>query len=153
MSEENLIFLIIPLFFIAFGLLWTLIVTLISRAGGWARLAHQYPATGPATGETFSLRSAKFGMFSSYRNCLTVTLSLSGIHLQPMIFFRIGHKPILLPWTAVTSYSKHSLFITSGLRIRVRDTEAGTTRDITFYGNELVARLEDHAKTYRIPEE
>lgn len=151
MSENNLIFLIIPLFIVCFGLLWTLIVVAISRLGGWAALAGQYPAPGPATGRTFSMRSAKFGLFSSYRNCLTVSLSLSGIHMQPMIVFRVGHKPILIPWAAVEGVSRQNFFFTSALKLRVKDRETGTTRNITFYGNELIEALEVHAETYKIP--
>lgn len=153
MSETSLVMLIVPGFIICFGLLWTLIVLLISRLAGWSKLARQYPAPGPATGRTFSMSSARFGMFSSYRNCLTVTLSLSGIHLRPMFVFRMGHDPVLIPWTSVVAGSRQDFFLTAAFRIQVRDQEANKTKTITFYGNKLAAALEEHAQTYRIPKD
>jgi hypothetical protein len=153
MSENNLIFLIIPVFIVCFGLFWSLIVYLISRLAGWAKLAHQYPAQGPATGRTFAMRSARFGLFGSYRNCLTITLSTVGIHMQPMILFRVGHPPLLIPWTAIVSLSRRDLMFSPGARLKVRDAETGSVKEITFYGGALVEALEAHARTYKIDQE
>jgi hypothetical protein len=153
MSETSLVILIIPVFIVCFGMFWSLIVLLISRLAGWAKLARQYPARGPATGRTFAMRSARFGLLGSYRNCLTVTLSLAGIHMQPMIVFRIGHDPILIPWNAVVGLSRRDLMFSPGAQLKVRDAETSGVKEITFYGGALVEALEAQARTYRIGQE
>ncbi|CTQ51514.1 hypothetical protein LP7551_00026 [Roseibium album] len=153
MSETSLVILIIPVFIVCFVLFWSLIVLLISRLAGWAELARQYPARGPATGRTFAMRSARFGLLGSYRNCLTVTLSLAGIHMQPMIVFRMGHPPLLIPWTAIVSLSRRDVMFSPAARLKVKDAETGGVKEITFYGGALVEALEAHARTYKIDQE
>lgn len=146
MTDFGLIFLIVPGFIICFGALWSLIVYLSAVLGGWAGLARQFPATEPAYGKTFRWRSAKFGMFSSYRNCLTVTLSLAGIHMQPMIAFRIGHKPMQIPWGAIAGARRRDLLFVPTVRLDITNANSSELTQITFYGRALIEAMEAHVR-------
>lgn len=134
---------IIIAFIISFTLLWTGISFLLSRLGGWANLAHEYPAIGRVQGNVFNWRSARFSFFVNYSNCLTVIVSSAGIYLQPVIFLRIGHKPIMIPWGAIKVLERrHSfIFATTRLKIKTRDDKKLIT--IILYGSSLADDLED----------
>lgn len=156
MNDTGLIYLIVPGFLICFGVLWSSIVFLISRLGGWAGLARQYPATDlttesateSATGKTFRWRSASFGWFSSYRNCLTVTVSLAGLHLRPMIAFRIGHQPMLIPWGAIVGATRRDILFLPAIRLDITDVNSGGVRRITLYGRALIEALAGHVRIH-----
>jgi hypothetical protein len=149
MTETGLIFLIIPAFFVCFGLFWSLIVFLIAHIGGWAGLARAYPATLPPQGRSWTWTSAKFGLVANYRNCVNVTVSNTGIDLRPVIFFRIGHKPMLIPWHAIAEARRSDLYFTSALRLEIKDGSDGAKR-ITLYGKPLVNELEDQLRHNRV---
>ncbi|WP_428650228.1 hypothetical protein [Roseibium sp.] len=146
MSNINLAVLIVPGFLVAFGLFWSVVIFLVSRLGGWARLARQYPAAGPATGDTRHWRSATFGLLCNYRTCLNLTLSQTGLHMVPVLVFRIGHDPILIPWNAIADARRRNLLLATGLQIDVKDKASGGVRKITFYGKSLVEDLEAHIR-------
>ncbi|QFT31412.1 hypothetical protein FIV00_13040 [Labrenzia sp. THAF82] len=142
MTDSALLILIVPGFFLCFGLLWSLIVFLISRLGGWSRLSRLYPGNRPPPGHSWRWGSASFGLFASYRNCLDITLSNAGIYLRPVIFFRIGHTPILIPWHAIASARRSDLLITKAIRLEIKDPETGATRKLSFYGSNLANAIE-----------
>ncbi len=146
MTNISLAAVIVPGFLVSFGLFWAAVVFMISRLCGWARLARQYPANGPAEGKTLHWRSATFGLSGNYRNALNLTVSHVGLHMVPVVFFRIGHDPILIPWNAVTGVHRRNLLLATALQLDVRDKETGDTRKITFYGQNLVEELEAHIR-------
>jgi len=149
MSETGLIFLIVPGFFVCFGLFWSFIVFLIAHLGGWTGLARAYPATEPPQGRSWTWTSARFGLVTSYRNSLNVTVSDTGLYLRPVFIFRVGHKPMLIPWNAIMAAQRSDLFFTSALRLDIRDGSGGTRR-ITFYGKPLAEELEPHLRRNRV---
>ena len=149
MSELLLLFLIIPAFAVFFGLLWTTIVYLISRLGGWARLAEQFPAPGPVTGKVFNWCSARFGIFANYRNSLTITVSADGLHMQPLIFFRIGHEPVFIPWDAVTDIWLRDMMLFKSIQVGVRDPETGLPKVFTLFGKSLFEAMDKALQVYR----
>jgi hypothetical protein len=83
------------------GLLW-----LLSQIGGWAALAKKYRLTGPA--DNIDWKGWQFGFFNDwfgYKGCLWIAVGSEGIYLKtgPDILFRVGHPPLLIPWSAVQS--------------------------------------------------
>ena len=148
MTDTGFIFLTIPVFIVCFGLFWSFVIYVTAHMGGWTTLARQYPATEPATGKTFRWRSAKFGMFSSYRNCLTVTLSQAGLHMLPMIAFRIGHQPIRIPWSAIVGARRRNLLFVPAVQLDITGANSADVRHVTFYGRALVQALEEHVKIH-----
>ncbi|WP_298960068.1 hypothetical protein [uncultured Roseibium sp.] len=142
MTDSAHLILIVPGFFICFGLLWSVIVFLIGRLGGWSRLSRLYPGNQPPPGQSWRWVSASFGLFASYRKCLDITLSNAGLYLRPVIIFRIGHSPILIPWHAIVRARRSDLLITKAIRLEVKDPETGGVRKLRFYGSNLTSAIE-----------
>lgn len=143
MSETSLLFLILPAFTVVFALFWSLIVFVIAHTGGWAGLAKAYPANRKPEGRTWNWRTIRFGLFGNYRNSVDVTLSDAGLHMYPIFVFRIGHKPILIPWTAVSDAHRRDLWFSPTLTLSVPVTGNGNERRVSFYGAEFVEAIED----------
>ena len=129
-------------FVLGFPLLWTGVVFLLSRVGGWARLAERFGADGPGEGQAFNWSTAYFRLTCSYRHCLTVTLSELGIHLVPIFVFRIGHKPLFIPWSAIAELQRRRILFYSSVKLNLKDPDAGGPASITFYGSRLCDGLE-----------
>ncbi len=144
MQETTIAMFAIGAFVIVFPLFWSAIVVLISRLSGWADLARQYPADGPVAGEVFRWCSARIRFLSSYSNCLTVTVSPDGIHIQPVILFRMGHAPLLLPWDAITALDRNSSWLIASARLQITDKDARDPTTLVLYGRGLAERLEQY---------
>jgi hypothetical protein len=144
MQETTITLIVIVGFVIVFPLFWMAIVWLISRMSGWARLARQNPARGPITGDVFRWCSARIRFLSSYQNCLTVTVSSAGIHMQPVIFFRIGHDPIFISWKAVRNIDRQNNWLFPAIRLALENSDIGAPTAIVFYGRCVVENLERH---------
>lgn len=142
MTQTSLVALIVPAFVVCFGLLWSAIVFLSARMSGWASLARHYPGAQPPVGQSWHWTSAQFGFFASYRNVLTIVVSPLGLYLRPVVIFRIGHEPLLIPWNAISSGRRTNLFFTQAYRVEVRDPGSTSSRRITFYGKGLADALE-----------
>jgi len=142
MSQTSLVLLIIPAFALCFGLLWSSIVFLSSRLSGWAALARHYPGTHAPEGQSWHWTSAQFGWFASYRNVLTIVVSPLGLYMRPIVVFRIGHEPLMIPWTTIRNGQRTNLYFTQAFRLEVLDPGSGGTRRITFYGKGLADALD-----------
>ncbi len=136
----------IPLIFvgaiIAFVAFWMGIVYLISRIGGWAKLAEQYPATGRIQGSVYRFCSARLRFMASYSNCLTVIVSPAGLYMEPMILFRFGHSPILIPRRAIVGYDMGSLPFFRSVRLTIQGRNNTRTTSVTLYGRALSDELD-----------
>lgn len=150
MQDLSVILLAVCGFAIVFALFWTAIVHLISRLSGWSALARRFPANRPETGDAFHWASARLNWFSSYSRCLNVTLSFKGIHLQPVVFFRAGHAPLLIPWNAVKDVRFTSTWLFSSARLVIGSDRDDWTQTITLYGGALTRGLQRHANA-RLP--
>lgn len=93
-----LIAVLFPIYFIG---MWCFVLWVISRIGGWARLASLYPAGARPEGLHLGWRSMQIRPFANYSSCLNVTLAHEGIYMIPVAIFRLGHRPLLIPWTCV----------------------------------------------------
>lgn len=82
----------------AFAGFWCLVCMMISVLGGWGRLAKRFPRSSPPTGKRFDMASGSVGR-ANYNNCLTVHVGERGIDFAVWPIFRIGHKPLFIPWT------------------------------------------------------
>ena len=77
-----------------------LISLLLSRIGGWHRLARQFTARQPPEGRKFGGQSARLNAVR-YNNCLTIYVSHAGLYLHMMVIFRAGHPDLLIPWEEI----------------------------------------------------
>ena len=131
-------------FFVVFPLFWMSIVWLIGKIGGWSTLAAQYPADLPPRGETFGWRTARLSFFGSYSNSLNITVSGEGIHLAPLIFFKFGHPPIFVPWSAVEQMHINIFGFFSSADMRLAPRDRGGPIKLKLYGEALVKSLEKY---------
>ena len=142
MQDVAFIILIIVGFVVAFSALWTGIVWLTSRLGGWADLAEEFPATGRIEGEEFKFCSARLRYVVNYSHCLTITVTPSGLHIIPMIFFRLGHPALLIPWQAIQSMERGMMPFFRATRLTIRRSGAKKPTVVTVYGRGLADALD-----------
>ena len=142
MQESTLIILIIAAFAAGFPALWVAVVFLISRLGGWYRLAGRFPARRAAGGKKFGWSSVRLSLFGNYSMSVNVTVSSDGIHMQPVILFRSGHAPVFIPAEEIVSCTPLRFAMFSSIRLKVRTGTRGAPATITFYGRALSAAIE-----------
>lgn len=82
---------------VAFPVVWTTVLMLLSRIGGWAALAARYPDDRRERGATYRLRTVAVGAVN-YGSCVTLRVCESGLGISVMFPFRIGHRPLFIPW-------------------------------------------------------
>ncbi|MFN0129890.1 MAG: hypothetical protein ACKV19_24765 [Verrucomicrobiales bacterium] len=80
--------------------LWCLLCLLLSRIGGWHRLALRFPAREGPKGKKRRFQSAQIG-WVNYSNCLTISAEKTGLYLSVLFLFRLGQPPLLVPWSAI----------------------------------------------------
>jgi hypothetical protein len=143
MPESIPTYLSAAVFIVLFPLLWLLIIWLISRLGGWNSLAKTFATERPPTGDMFTWSSGKFSFFSSYNNCLNVTVSSTGVHVAPMLLFSFGHQPLFFPWDKISRLVQRRVVFNyvSGLHI---DTAEGM-HPVSLYGRRLAEGLHRYA--------
>jgi hypothetical protein len=92
---------LLPLIVAAIPLFWLAIMFLIARLGGWAALAKACPAPGRPPGTGFCGLSLHIAPATSYGGCISAVFSPDGLYLIPLVIFRFGHRPVLIPWEHV----------------------------------------------------
>lgn len=92
-------------FLIIFPAFWCFIVWLLSRIGGWHRLAQRYPASRLSDLAISRRHRGLTGMVGvvRYRNILALDLTTDGFFLGVMPLFRIGHPRLFIPWHEITA--------------------------------------------------
>ena len=93
---------------VAFVAMWTGICWLISHLSGWQRLAALYAHDGPFVAQ-WGMQSARIG-WASYNGVLTVGADRGGLYLKPILPFRVGHAPLYIPWSDVTTAAFRFIF-------------------------------------------
>jgi hypothetical protein len=95
-----------PLFLVLFLGMSVGILFALSRFG-WSDLASVYRAERPFEGERWHWVSTKVGK-TRWRSSLTVGANGEGLFLVPMIFFRVAHPALFIPWSDITADWKRS---------------------------------------------
>jgi hypothetical protein len=98
-----------PLFLVG---MHCLVLQILSRVGGWQRLAESYPDEGIAAGVTLRWRSAQFGI-ANYGRCVNITMDHARLRLSAVWLFRVGH-PIGIPWSDIRVEPGRSWFMDIG---------------------------------------
>jgi hypothetical protein len=119
MTEQTQItLLVIGLFVVVFPMFWCSIVMLLSFVGGWRNLAEKYATDKEPKGHAFRWVNGSVGVVS-YKNCLTAHVAPEGLFLSVPIFFRIGHKPLFIPWKAIHSQQSSTFLWYKAVRFEV----------------------------------
>lgn len=121
-----LVFAIIGGFLVVFPIFWCSIVWLLSRFGGWHRLAERYDARDrTASGRCHRAVTGMVGG-TSYRNTLTVHLDDDGFFLEVNPLFRVGHPRLFIPWSEISDRTPRKVFWWSAERLSVGRPKVGT---------------------------
>ena len=90
-----------PVFFVG---VWFAVGFLLAEIGGWRTLASRFRCTDQWRGSLWRFQSAEMG-FSGlvrYSGCLNFGVCADGLYIAPIILFRTGHSPLLIPWNEIT---------------------------------------------------
>jgi hypothetical protein len=120
-----LIILVWPVFF---GGLWTVILMSMSFVGGWRRLARQYRATRPAEGRRVIRGATGMVGLTSYNKVLNLTVADDGLFATPFWMFRIGHPALFIPWRDIRNASRGRTFYWDYVAFNVGDPKIASMR-------------------------
>ena len=81
---------------------WCFLSFLLAFVSGWRRLAHSFGSDRPPSGKAFTWQTGIVGVVS-YNRCLNIHVAREGLFLSAASLFRVGHKPLLIPWTAISN--------------------------------------------------
>jgi hypothetical protein len=109
-----------PAFFAPF--IWILVSFIISRVGGWSLLARVYLAQADTLdGDSWRFQSIQMRWGTNYGNCVTVRADPLGLGLSVLFLLRLGHPPLLIPWSDITMVTvKKFRFFPSWIEFRFR---------------------------------
>jgi hypothetical protein len=122
--NQNFPFIVFPFFLLALCILVSYIIAFCS---GWRLLAQRFRLEGPFQGQKWFMRSASMRFFGHYNNCLTIGANNFGLYLRPMILYRAGHHPLLVPWTEITVRPTKQAFLFAAVEFRL-----GREEDVRF---------------------
>ena len=135
MNTPLFILSLLLLVIISFVLIWSFVVWLISRLSGWHRLARHYRTSAPPTGQPVRQMLAMLGS-ARHRGTLTLQAAPAGLYLTVMVLFRLGHPPLLIPWSAVKRCGASAGDLSNWLTLALGEPPITTLR--------LPAALVDH---------
>ncbi len=87
---------------------WLAVTHLLSRLGGWHRLAGRYRSPGPFAGRLWRFQSGRFN-WVQYNRSLSVGADGKGLYLAPLFLIRPGHPPLWIPWEGIAMKSRKIL--------------------------------------------
>ena len=91
--------------------MWVFTCFTLSIFSEWRFLSKQYPCNGKFDGEKFSFRTMKIGGVN-YSYCVTFGVNRTELYLGIMFLFRIGHKPIKVPFSQMKGKKQEGAFFT-----------------------------------------
>jgi hypothetical protein len=109
---------VLCVFPVAFAALWTGVFILISLISGWSRLAKNFATDRNSLGREFHWQSGSVG-FVRYRNCLNVAVASNGLFLWLPWIFRVGHRKLFIPWSAIHDEESKQVLWFSMIRFQV----------------------------------
>ena len=89
-----------PKFLLLFSVLsWCAVMLLISRIGGWSRLAEYYPNNNLEPTQTWGFESVSLRYYTGYNGCINMGCDSAALYLSVWLPFRIGHPNLRIPWS------------------------------------------------------
>ena len=97
--------------------MWVVVGLLLSAVGGWRALSHRWTVREGDPLPRTRLSSGRLGLVR-YRNALLIGSDEDGLVLGVVVFFRLGHPWLRLPWSEVgVEPPRGRLFPTQVLRL------------------------------------
>lgn len=87
-----------PVFFIG---IWSLILLILARVGGWKRLAVFYGSSRDLSKQQWRMQTIKLGSVR-YKNCISIGVGLTSLYLSAPLPFRFGHPRLEIPYSDLT---------------------------------------------------
>ncbi len=103
---------------VLFPAFWCAIVLALSIFGGWRTLAATLATEEAPRGTRFSGESGYVGGVS-YKSALTVHVAPDGMFLTVPWVFRVGHKPLFIPWNAIADPHRVKFLWHEAVRFKV----------------------------------
>jgi len=98
MNDNQVLLFILIIFPIAFVGVWSFVLWILSHVGGWQALAQQYRTTRKPTGHCFNAEAIRLGLVN-YNFISQLCSTPAGLYLSVWSIFKIGHPPLLIPWS------------------------------------------------------
>ncbi len=111
---------------LAFAALWGLIAKTLALLG-WQQLARDYRVAAPPAGEPLRVGQLKVGMVA-YGGIVTATSAAGGLGLRTSFLFRVGHPPVLIPWSALAPFEEQRFLWVTTYRTVVHTRSGGRVR-------------------------
>jgi hypothetical protein len=121
---------------------WCLIVKLLALIG-WRRLACFRVVALPLV-PRFRLSRASIGGIS-YRSNITARVSAEGLSMETMFLFKIGHPPLLIPWSAIGPFSTEKFLWLTFYKTHIQ-TSYNNTVSLGFANDDLMSALKPWLK-------
>lgn len=121
------LFLLIPLFLVGFVLIWSGVIYLLAWLSVWRRLARRYRCAKAPEGSVFGTLWAMLGPVN-HRGTLKIQPAPEGLYLSTMVFFRIGHPPLLIPWHAIKRQDGTQISLVKMVALELGDPKITTLR-------------------------
>ncbi|UOR03853.1 hypothetical protein MUN82_12940 [Hymenobacter aerilatus] len=133
MNNSSLL-LVIPAFITVFIGFWCVVCKLISFFG-WYQLSTQFQVAEEEIADSqFQLHQAKLG-FARYNGVIKAAASASGLSLSVVFLFRVGHPPLLIPWSCIERLEEQKFLWSTTYTTRIL---VGTSSvKFSFSGEEL----------------
>ena len=120
-----------------FAALWFVVMKMLALPG-WQRLA-QYQDPRPPGGPRIWLGRATLGGIH-YKNVISASIQAEGLALKPLFLFRIGHAPLLIPWSAMGPMRTRQVLWSTMYTTDIR-TDARGSVPFSFVSDELATAL------------
>lgn len=93
--------------FVAFPAFWCLILSSFAKGSGWQTLAEAYQIERyPARFRQEAGRQTIYINKIRYNSAATIDYDIDGVYMHTLIFFRIGHPLLYIPWDDITVHTK-----------------------------------------------
>lgn len=119
--------LLIPLILVGFVLIWSGVVYLLAWLSGWRRLARLYRTSNAPKGSPLGTFWAMLGPVN-HKGTLHIQPAPEGLYLSTMVFFRMGHPPLLIPWHAIKRQDVEQLSLVKWVALELGNPKITTLR-------------------------
>jgi hypothetical protein len=85
------------------------VLLVISRTGGWKKLADDHPFDGEKAGkllDRFSFCELRLNFIGHYRKSISISIYEKGIRLRSLLFLSVFHAPIFIEWQDIRNIEK-----------------------------------------------
>ena len=99
---------LLPLLFINFAGMWLLIGWILGRKSGWSALAKRFPAGERPPDRALHRQVVAMGSVPE-SGVTDMVVAPQGLYLYRILLFRFGHRPLFIPWHAVSFVAERKM--------------------------------------------